>query len=156
MTSPRFVRNGMSTSTGGFTLIETLVYLAIFSLVIGGIVCATNLLLQSGGKVQTNAMLLQEEQFLMATFERAVGQSTSASVSSGVLSLSGSHTMRLNGTDLELNNVPLNNTNVRVTRALFTVSGSPVGVTADITLEANAPGGQLISYSASTTKYLRQ
>ncbi len=140
----------------GFTLIETLVYLAIFSMVIGGIVSATYLLLQSSGKVQTNAMLLQEEQFLMATFERLVGQSTSATVSSGVLTLSGPNTIGLSGTNLELNSVALNNTNVRVTRAAFSVSGSPIGVTADITVEANAPNGQIVTYSASTTKYLRQ
>jgi type II secretory pathway pseudopilin PulG len=150
----------------GFTLIETLVYLAIFAMVIGGVVVAAYLLFQSSGKVQTRAMLLQEEQFVMATIERLLGEAASISApttgSTGdtlsVNTFGGvSYTLTKTGNYVLLNGAELNNTNTRVTALTFARTASaPDGVTAEITMQTNSPDGQLVTFSASTTKYRRQ
>lgn len=153
----------LTTPTRAFTLIETLIYLALFSVLIGGIASAMYLLIQSSGKVQANAILLQEEQFIMATIERVVGAATTVSLpgagGSGSTLMVNGNAITLSGTDVLLNGIAgeLNNTNVRVTRLVFSRTAAlPVGITTAITVETNTPNGQLLSYSASTTKYIRQ
>ncbi len=150
----------------GFTMIETLIYLAIFSMVITGVVASAYILLESSGKVQTKAMILQEEQFMLGTVERLVGDAASVSAptagSSGttlsILTFGGAaYSFTLSGTDLLLNGIALNNTSVRVTDISFQRSAvSPDGITAEFTVSANAPNGQVVTFSASTTKYLRK
>jgi prepilin-type N-terminal cleavage/methylation domain-containing protein len=150
----------------GFTLIETIIYLAIFAVVIGGVVVAAYLLFESSGKVQTRAMVLQEEQFVMATIERLLGEA--ASISAPAAGGTGStltlttfggitHTIARVGDDARLDGSTLNNSNVRVTALTFSrTAGNPDGITAEIAVEANAPNGQIVSFTASTTKYRRQ
>lgn len=150
----------------GFTLIETMIYLAIFAILIGGMVVAAYLLFESIGRLQTSAMVMQEEQFLMATIERLLQDAASVSFplsggSGSTLALTsfgeGASTVSLAGADIRLDGVVLNNTNVRVTSLSFSRSAStPDRLIAEITLQTNTSNGQLITYSASTTKYLRK
>ncbi len=150
----------------GFTLIETLVYLAIFSVLISSVVMAAYLLLQSGGKVQTQAMVIQEEQFVMATIMRHVGDANSISVpAAGTIgtaltlrSFGGTiHTISLSDSDILLNGVALNNTSVRMKNLSFQRSASaPESITVKFITSANVPNGQTVSFSASATKYLRK
>lgn len=154
------------TAARGFTIIETLVYLAIFSIVIGGVAVAMYLLFQSSGTLQTRAMLVQEEQFVMLTIERLVAEAASisapsAGASGNTLTLTtfggASYTITKNGDYVTVDGAELNNTNVRVTALSFARSAAiPDGITAEITIVANAPSGQIVSFSASTTKYRRQ
>lgn len=162
-------RNGSrnKSGAGGFTLIETMVYLAIFAIVIGGVVVAAYLLIESSGTMQTRAILLQEEQFVVGTIERLVGEAASisapaAGASGSTLSLTTfggtAYSFTLSGTSIRLDGTDLNNSNVRITALSFsrTASGGPDGITVDISMEANDPSGTVVSYSASTTKYRRQ
>lgn len=150
----------------GFTLIETMIYLAIFSLVIGGVTVAAHLLFESSGKIQARAMLLQEEQFVMTTIERLVQDASSISVpaigqSGTTLTLASyggdSNTVRLSDGAVILDGSVLNNTNVRITGLSFARSATePDRITAQVTMRTNAPNGQHISFAASTTKFLRR
>src|SRR3989344_2337496 len=56
----------------GFTLIETLVYLALFALIIGGMVVAAYLLFETSDRYQTRAMLQEEQNFVMAKIMRTL------------------------------------------------------------------------------------
>ncbi len=53
------------TYTRGFTLIETIVYLALFSIVIGGALAATTLLFEGAGRDTTRARLQEEGNFML-------------------------------------------------------------------------------------------
>ena len=49
----------------GFTLIETIVYLALFSIVIGGALAATMLLFEGAGRDTARARLVEEGAFML-------------------------------------------------------------------------------------------
>ena len=49
----------------GFTLIETVIYLALFSIVIGGALAATTLLFEGAGRNTTEARLEEEGNFML-------------------------------------------------------------------------------------------
>ena len=50
----------------GFTLIETIVYLALFSIVIGGALAATTLLLEGAGRDSARARVQEEGAFMLS------------------------------------------------------------------------------------------
>jgi hypothetical protein len=62
----------------GFTLIETIIYLALFSIVIGGALAATILLFESAGHDTTGARLQGEGAFILS---KIAYNSTQASIS---------------------------------------------------------------------------
>src|SRR5213078_842008 len=64
----------------GFTLIETLVYLALFAIMIGGIVAASYLLFESSNRNQTKAMMQEEKNFILGKINYALSGAKSASV----------------------------------------------------------------------------
>jgi prepilin-type N-terminal cleavage/methylation domain-containing protein len=49
----------------GFTLIETIIYLALFSIVIGGALAATTVLFEGAGRNTTEARLQEEGTFML-------------------------------------------------------------------------------------------
>src|SRR3989344_9023228 len=57
------------TNGAGFTLIETLVYLGLFSILIGGALVAAFGIFESNGRNQTKAMVQEEGQFLAAKID---------------------------------------------------------------------------------------
>ncbi len=161
-----FVFSTATSMQRGFTLIETMIYLAIFTVMIGGIVMAAYALFASSAKLETRAMILQEEQFAMMTIERLLSEAASVSVPTsgsqgGTLTLttfSGVTYMisRASGV-ITLNGSALTNTNVTADTLTFQrASTTPDGVTADFTLSAKSPQGTTVTVSASTTKYLRK
>lgn len=145
----------------GFTLIETLVYLALFSLLMGGIASAAYLLSASSSRLTTNAMLLQEEQFILAKIERAIASantvSTPAAGATGnTLTLPGA-VFTLSGGDAFLDGARLNNTNVTVDALTFTRSAAaPDSITTHVAMSAKTDSGMTLSQAATSTMYLRK
>src|SRR4051812_11892079 len=104
----------------GFTLIETIVYLALFTMIIGGFVSASYALSENAGRNQTKAMLQDEEDFIVgkvfSSLESANAISLPASGSSGsalnfTTYAGGSVTVSLSGANVIWNGgvMPLNN-----------------------------------------------
>lgn len=152
-------------SSNGFTLIETLVYLALFALIIGGVVASAYALFETSGYNQTAAMLQEEQNFLLARFAQTVEGAASieapvagasgptlslTAYDGGVVSLTGS------GGAFTLAGQPLNNTNVRVSEVMFTHVENPEGVTLSLTLSAQTPEGRMVRRDASLTAYLHK
>ena len=161
----------------GFTLIEVMVYLALFGLLIGGAVIAAYNVIESIGRNNTQATIQQEGNFLLAKINwtlsgiSAVNQPLENTTSSQLLvaktDLSigavdinidpGTHTkMLITRSGLTSD---LNNDNVDVSGLVFDHQ-HPIGgaewVTSNFTLTAKTPNGQSISRDFTTTKYLRQ
>ncbi len=149
----------------GFTLIETLVYLALFALIIGGLVVAAYMLFETSDRNQTKAMMQEEENFLLGKINWTLSGASSVSVpvahsllvtkyDGTIVTITASDgTMKLNGT-------PLNNSNVTVSNLVFirTYAGgtNPESIEAGFTASARTPTGIIISEIASTTRYLRK
>jgi type II secretory pathway pseudopilin PulG len=110
----------------GFTLIETLLYIALFGIIIVGIVASAYVFFESSDRNQTKSMLQSEGDFLIAKIDYALDGATAVTIPAAnangtTLTLSnakyagGTVTFARNGAMLEQNGVPLNNTNVSVT-----------------------------------------
>lgn len=149
----------------GFTLIETLVYLGLFALIIGGLVSASYMLFETSDRNQTKAMMQEEGNYIMAKVVRALDNASSAAVSLGGSALtiakydSSSVVVDISGTDVRLDGAVLNNANVAVDTLLFIHSGggaSPESIEIGLTVSAKTPAGATIIQSASTTRYIRK
>ncbi len=157
----------------GFTLIETIVYLALFSILMGGAVVAAFNIFENAGRQETRTMLEEEGAFLMAKIDWAVSNATFVNQPIGY----GPLLWVTTGSGLVIINLPvastsiviqdgvvgpyaLNNSNVSVTRLSFLhtlASGNginPESVSASTTLTAKTPTGALISEDFSTVMYL--
>lgn len=157
----------------GFTLIETLVYLALFALVIGGLVAAAYGLFETSDRNQTKAMMQEEENFLVGKINYALsGAKQVCSASGSTLSLVKYGTagtcspfvpddsFDMSGQYMRLNGNKLNNSNTTVTDLVFieTYAGgsNPDSVEAGFTISATTPTGSTISETASTTNYIQK
>jgi len=153
----------------GFTLIETLVYLALFTLIIGGFVASAYMLFQTSDRNQTKAMMQDEANFLIGKINLALSGARSVTkpliiapattASDSTLEVPG-FTLFRSGDDMQLNGRALNNTNVVISRLVFirTYAGgtNPDSVEAGFTISATTPTGSTISQTASTTRYIRK
>lgn len=163
----------------GFTLIEALVYLALFAILMGGAVVAAYNLFEAAERDGTRVMLQEEGDFLLAKIDWALSgaQSVTAPAAGSVgnaltvakwdTSLGSPMVVAKNGTNLTLTKgsgaaVILNNTNVQVTDVVFNhVKGSgdgtnPDSVEAVLTVAARTPNGFLLTRVATSTVYLRR
>lgn len=59
-------------SARGFTLIETIIYLALFSIIIGGVLVSAYQIIQASTQSQENALVQEEVQFLMGKIRWAM------------------------------------------------------------------------------------
>jgi prepilin-type N-terminal cleavage/methylation domain-containing protein len=159
----------------GFTLIETLVYLALFAIIIGGIMSAAYALFESSDRNQTKAMMQEEKDFMIAKIDMALtGAKTisapAANASGSMLTLTKYDTTSatvgftvVSGAfgNMWLNTSTniLNNSNVKISRVVFIHKApggtSPESVEAGFTITATTPQGSTISQTASTTRYIR-
>lgn len=164
-----------------FTLIEAIIYIALFSILIGGAVVAVYGIFESRERNQTKAMMQEEGDYIIGKINWAVSGSSSitspgvnttcTSPSPCVLSLTkwdssvGTVDLQLSGANITLARganaaVPLNNTDVFISGLLFTHfydgGSNPEGVRASFTLTARTGDGKLISQEFSTTNYLRR
>lgn len=169
-------------TVSGFTLIETIIYLALFGILIGGAVVASANLFESSGRAGTIAMLQEEGDFIDAKIDWVLyGAQAVTAPASGVdctspctltavkwdASSGNPFVMALTGSDLTLarsGGTPaiLNNTNTLVTA--FSVNhiaasgdgSNPEGVVVSFTLSAATPNGMTITRDFSTTNYIRR
>src|SRR3989344_4597353 len=135
----------------GFTLIETLVYLALFALIVGGVVASAYALIETSGYNQTASMLQEEQSFLLARFASTVETAQSVEVpaagAAGPAFSVSAHdgttvTMTGSGGTLVLAGQPLNNTNVSASEVTFTHASGPESMTLSFTLSAQTPEGR--------------
>jgi Tfp pilus assembly protein PilE len=149
----------------GFTLIETLVYLALFALIIGGLVAASYLLFETSERNQTKAMLQEEQNFLLGKINWALSGATTTTVTAPnaltVLRNDGTTvTIGTSTTFMTINGSTVNNSDITLTRLLFiyTYAGgaNPESIEAGVTVSTKTPTGSTISDAASTTRYIRR
>jgi type II secretory pathway pseudopilin PulG len=158
----------------GFTLIETIVYIGLFALLIGGSIITTYQILRASERAGVKSTVQDEESFVLRKIDWALGSidpTKSYTPSSGTattLSLTqyGSTNViivRLNGSKVEMSEdggttyYPLTTSNVDVTGLTFTYiapSGNgPAGISATLTIKNDTDSQTFTSVS---TKYIRK
>jgi prepilin-type N-terminal cleavage/methylation domain-containing protein len=144
----------------GFTLIEVLIYLALFTIVIGGGMVATYQIIQSADAGNNHIIMEEEANFLLRKINWAltgwtVPSDITVTSSSLTINKSGGQVFTYDSTNgiLNLNSVPLNSSNTKVTALTFTNSPSN-SITAAFTL-TTVQNGKNVTENFSTTKYLR-
>jgi len=150
-----------TTLNHGFTLIETLLYLALFAIVIGGgMIAAYNIIEATSSN--TNHVILQEEaNFLLRKIDWALTGAKTVNPSGTNLTITKydgtSVAFSYNSTTktLQLNSTPLNSSNISLTGLTFTPTSPGTGVTTRFTL-TTAQNGRLATQIFSATKYVRQ
>lgn len=154
----------------GFTLIETIIYLALFTIIVGGGMVATYQVIE-GTVASYNYLVLQEEaNFLFRKINWALTGSTVITVNSSALIvsklISGMYTQLTfapDGTAITLQRtgapVALNSDSIFVSNLVFSdipaAGAKPRGITTSFTL-TTAQNGRVATQSFSTTKYLRK
>lgn len=166
----------------GFTLIETLVYLSLFSLIMGGVVVSAFQVFESTGRSQTRSMIQEEGDFLVGKVDwvlsgiqginapatPAVGapctQSDTLSVTKWdgligtvVVNISGGNmVIARNGSSTQ----PLNNNNTTVTNLLFkhcfAGGNNPESIATSFTVSARTPNGMMLTKDFFTSDYVRK
>ncbi|OGG52891.1 hypothetical protein A3H16_03435 [Candidatus Kaiserbacteria bacterium RIFCSPLOWO2_12_FULL_53_8] len=163
-----------TTSCKGFTMIETLVYLALYAIIMTGLLSAVYSLIESSVHNQTVAMVEEEGNFLAGKIEWALSNAREilAPSSSGstlsVTTFDGSPiTIGLTGGDMRIQEASnpahiLNNTNVSITNLSFTHARAssdginPESIESSFTIFATTSSGRFLSRAFSTLKYLRK
>lgn len=168
------------TNARGFTLIETLVYLALFAILMGGGAIAAYNLFDAAVHGGTRVMLQEETDFIMAKVEWALyGAQSVTAPATGTTGNSitivkwnappsgNPIVISRNGTDLTLSQgggtpAVLNNTNIEISNITFNhvaAAGDgtvPEYVETVITVTARAGNGFVLSRTATSTVYLRK
>jgi len=164
----------MARNQKGFTLIETLVYIALFAIVIGGGMIATYQIIQATD-ADTNHTILQEEaNFLLRKIDWALTNSSTIAIVGNTLTVTepllppeqnrlvfdlDSGNLRLrrfdDATNVMFSSNSLNSINLAVSNLSFVSLSGAKGVKAAFTL-TTAQNGRLATEDFSTTKYLRQ
>lgn len=155
----------------GFTLIETLIYLALFGILIGGAVVAVYSLLEGGGRTQTRTLIQEEGNFLISKISWALsGAESVAILTSDKLSITkwspypsnpvvigldtGNMTISKNGATPA---TVLNNTDLSVSNLNFVHNYSDgESVSFSFTLKGRTPNGVDISQDFSGEKFMRK
>lgn len=167
----------------GFTLIETIIYLGLFGLIIGGGMVATYQIIQGSQQTNNQVIVNEEATFLLQKINWALAgaanittptSSTAATNLSLTKIIAGTPTIltfEINADDAScpVNSLclkrpamsvePLNSSSISVTNMSFlrqpAANGKPDAITASFTLTA-LQAGEIESQNFSTTKYLRQ
>lgn len=176
--------NHSTKSGAGFTLIEVVIYIALFTIIVGGSFVTAYSVIESIGRNQTKAIIQEEGDFLIGkinwVFSGAQSVTSPAiitpatSASGPTLSLAkwdaligNPIVITLSGTDIVISRgpnpaQPLNNSNIEVNSLNFehaSASGdgtTPESVRSSFTLDSRTPTGEVISQDFSTTNYLRK
>ncbi len=169
----------MTSSSRGFTLIEAIVYIALFSILIGGGVVAAYGLFDAVTRAGTRTMLSEETDFLLSKIDwtlsgaEAVTAPAAGASGSGLTvvkwSAPGGNPLIIakNGGNLTLTEgsgsaETLNNTNVTVDSITFRHTAEPGNgtvpeyVEAVLHVSAYTPSGSLLTRVGTTTVYLRR
>jgi hypothetical protein len=142
----------------GFTLIETIIYIALFTLLMGAGFSTAFQLIQSGESLNAKTITNSELDFVLRKLDWAMNGASDISVSSNnlIITKNGSDSVEIglnidskiyikeNGGD----SILLTTDNVKVEDLNFQIlSSAPKGLIASLTIDG---------ISATTTKYLRQ
>ena len=156
----------------GFTLIETLVYLALFSIVIGGLFLSAYAFFESIGRNESQAFIQQERDFLIAKIEWTLsgvnplaantygltlsvtkydGTNVRMDVSSGKLRMStnGGAWHALNNDDSTISSLRFLHT------ATAGINASEY-VEVSFTMSMHTPSGGVLTRTASSTVYFQK
>ncbi len=155
----------------GFTLIETIIYIALFAIVIGGGMVATYNIIESTNAGTNHVVLQEEANFLLRKINWALTGATSicstgsklvitkitpvsCPTSANLISfdLNGSNIIITKGTSSP---VILNSSSITVLALSFALTTIGTGVKTQFTL-TTVQNGRKASQIFSTTKYLRQ
>jgi len=151
----------------GFTLIEVVVYLALFGILFTGAVVGAYSILESTGKNYTRAVMQEEGEFMLAKINWAVSNASTAQVpSGGVLMATVDGTdleFKLDGTDLMLSRdseaaLPLNGSEVTINNLYFIdiTAAGPAGINYGFNIESKTADGATLTSSFDSTAYLRK
>ena len=150
----------------GFTLIETLIYMVLFAIVIGGGMVATYQIIEATDADHNHVILQEEANFLLRKINWALTGANSFSIISSPPSLSitktGSPTIIFNenSNNLQITRgtgspIILNSSNITVTNLSFLPISGGTGITTSFAL-TTVQNGRPASQTFSTTKYLRK
>jgi hypothetical protein len=161
----------------GFTLIDTVIYIALYAVLIGSVTMTVYSLYTSNNRNQTHVLLVEEANFLQAKISWIISQ---AQIVTLPLVNTSDTVLRVIPTDTTLGNLlsvqqntnaliftrgsstrTLSNPDIIVHDLLFTYA-STTGTGASLksilfsfTLSARAPDGKVIMYTVSHTQYIR-
>lgn len=163
--------------TRGFTLIEALMYMALFGIIIGGAVTAAYSIAEASTRSVTRSLVQEEGNFLVAKIgwvlsgaravdDPAVGNTgPSLSVTKWDTAIAHPIVVQLVGTDMTISRGTnpasiLNNDNVQVSALSFSHAfgggTDPESVDASFTVSARTPTGQIVNQNFKTIVYLRK
>lgn len=161
----------------GFSMIETVVYLGLFGIIIGGVMVSIYSLFEGTMRNQTKAMVQEEGTYILGKIDWALTGANSVSVSptglqlyinrNGINPLDNPLTFDASGGRMTLSRgtstpITLNNSNIQVMSTVFShavESGDgivPENIKVSFTLSALTPNGQSYSQNFSAVKYLRK
>jgi len=144
----------------GFTLIEAIIYIALFSIVIGGGIVTTYALVQSTDNGANHVILQEEANFLLRKVNWALTGATSFTNGSTLSVVKDGTTLifDLNSGDMRITKsgvtTLLNSSSITVSNLTFSAIGTN-GVKTSFRL-TTVQNGRNINQDFSTTKYLRQ
>src|SRR6266404_3191432 len=152
----------------GFTLIETLIYIALFGIIIGGVSVCVYTLISASGHDQTGIMLEQEGDFLLGKLSWALADGYGLTVGVDKTSFSVNkynftdnslafdfHNGNLRLTQGASGAENLNNSSTRVENLVFqdlpAQNGQPEGLSASFVVTARASDGKTVSQNFQMT-----
>jgi prepilin-type N-terminal cleavage/methylation domain-containing protein len=142
----------------GFTLIEMVIYMALFSIIMGGLIVTVFQLVQSSEKLTSKDIVQGEINFVLKKLDWTLIGASSISVSADKKTLtvtnnSNSYVFKLENKKIKLNGADLTTSNVEVTNLVFNkINTDPSGVSVDLKIkELNSSNEASTTY----TKYLR-
>ena len=168
------MKRNLYTSKGGFTLIETIVYLALYTIITLGALVAVYGLFESDAHNETAAYVEEEGDFLIGKIDWVLSDTVSVQSpvdTGGLLSVTHSDgsVVRIQNIESDIRiqegvarSETLNNSNVSVVDLVFihtlsTADGlDPESVLASFTLYATTSDGHVLSRDFSTLEYIRK
>jgi prepilin-type N-terminal cleavage/methylation domain-containing protein len=153
----------------GFTLIEVIVYLALFAIILGGAIVAAFNIIETSGKNYSRAIMQEEGEFLLAKINWAVSNAENVQVPEG-----GHLQATVSGNDLEFqqdgdylilkrnggSGEPLNNSAVQVINLffvdIFATGNGEKGINYGFHLKSKTSNGAILDSNFNSTTYLRK
>jgi len=149
----------------GFTLIETIIYIALFAIIIGGGLATTLQIIEATNAAQNHVILQNEANFIFRKLDWAMTGATGiypndpdnnelqvAKDSTSLLfDASDNSNITLNGTGLNSSSIQISNVEFKK----FQTTGEPDSITVTFTMTTNQ-NGKSATEDFSYTKYLRQ
>lgn len=146
--------------SSGFTIIETLIYLALYAIMITGIVAAAYLLFASGDRNQSKAELQEEKNFIVAKINFAMSGAKVAAAAGTSLTIQkydlSTVVISASGGNILYNGDRLNNSDTTVSNVSFVTGSNPDYLEAGFKINGTTSNGQTISQWATTTSYIRK